>query len=242
VHDSKMTLVLAKRASYRIASLLLPGGCAFCGLAADGETVCQGCLGDLPWIIHSCDRCGTPLATSLSPGVLCGSCQQRLPPFSTTIAPLHYDFPVDAAIKALKFERKLFFAPALASLLLPRLKAQIDLFDALVPVPLYRWRRSMRGYNQAHELAKHLRAATGLPISRCVVRTKKTIPQSGLDAVSRRRNMQNVFQLKSAPCCMRPLIIDDVMTTGETCRSLASTLLAGGVERVGVATVAHASF
>lgn len=242
MHDCKMNIGLAKRASNRIARVLLPGGCAFCGLSLDGEIVCQGCLGDLPWIIHSCCRCGTPFATSLPPGIVCASCQQRPPPFTTTIAPLHYDFPVDAAIKALKFERKLFFAPALASLLLPLLMAQIDLFDALVPVPLYRWRRSMRGYNQAHELAKYLRAATGLPISRCVVRTKKTIPQSGLDATSRRRNMQNVFQLRCMPGCMYPLIIDDVMTTGETCRSLAATLIAGGVKRVGVITVAHASF
>jgi ComF family protein len=237
-----MTLVLANRAAYPISSLLLPAACAFCGLATDGELVCPGCLGDLPWITNSCHRCGTPLATALPPGVVCAACQQRPPPFNATIAPLHYAFPVDAAIKALKFERKLFFAPALASLLLPLLAARIELFDALVPVPLHRWRRSTRGYNQAHELAKHLRASTGLPISRCVVRTKRTIPQSGLDADSRRRNMQNVFQLKCAPGCICPLIIDDVMTTGETCRALASTLIAGGVERVAVITVAHASF
>jgi len=237
-----MTLVLAKRSVYPITGLLLPATCAFCGLATDGETVCQDCLPDLPWITNSCHRCGTPLVTALPPGVVCASCQRRPPPFSITIAPLHYDFPIDAAIKALKFERKLFFAPPLASLLLSPLAARIDFFDALVPVPLHRWRRSTRGYNQAHELAKHLRASTGLPISRCVVRTKKTIPQSGLDADSRRRNMQEVFQLKCAPGCIYPLIIDDVMTTGETCRSLASTLIAGGVERVGVITVAHASF
>jgi ComF family protein len=176
------------------------------------------------------------------PGVDCGSCQLRPPPFATTFAPLHYDFPADAAIKALKFERKLHLAPALASLLLAVLEPQVDRFDALVPVPLYRWRRSRRGYNQAQELAKFLQAATGLPINPCVIRTRKTEPQSGLDATTRRRNMEGVFQLKSAPGCKRPLIVDDVMTTGETCRALASVLIAGGVERVGVLVVAHASF
>ena len=148
---------------------------------------------------------------------------------------------MDAAIKALKFERKLHFAPALASLLLPVLMPELDRFDALVPVPLFRWRRAMRGYNQAHELAKFLRVTTGLPISQCALRARKTEPQSGLDAATRRRNMNGVFQLQHAPECTRPLIVDDVMTTGETCRALASVLIAGGVERVGVLTIAHAS-
>jgi ComF family protein len=236
-----MPLRLAKKALSRVADLLLPASCAFCGGPTSSELVCQGCLDDLPWIAHACERCGTPVATSLPPGVTCGICQQRPPPFDATFAPLHYDFPVDAAIKALKFERKLHFAPALASLLLPVLEPELDRFDALVPVPLYRWRRAMRGYNQAHELAKFLRARTGLPISQCAVRTRKTEPQSGLDAATRRRNMKGVFQLQHAPDCARPLIIDDVMTTGETCRALASVLIAGRVERVGILTIAHAS-
>ncbi len=226
----------------RMADILLPVCCAFCGDAACGELVCRGCRGDLPWIAYACERCGTPLVSAPPPGVDCGSCQLRPPPFVTTFAPLHYDFPVDAAIKALKFDRKLHLAPALASLMLAVLEPDVLSFDALVPVPLYRWRRSRRGYNQAQELAQCLRAATGLPISRCAIRMRKSEPQSGLDATSRRHNMKGVFQLKCVPECKRPLIVDDVMTTGETCRALATVLIAGGVERVGVLVVAHASF
>jgi ComF family protein len=236
-----MPLIYARAALSRVVDLLLPASCAFCGVAASEELICQGCLDDLPWVAHACERCGTPVATPLPPGVSCGSCQQRPPPFDTTFAPLHYDFPVDAAIKALKFERRLHLAPALASLMLPVLAPELDRFDALVPVPLYRWRRARRGYNQAHELAKFLRVTTGLPISQRVLRTRNTEPQSGLDAATRRRNMKGVFQLHHPPECARPLIIDDVMTTGETCRALASVLIAGGAERVGVLTIAHAS-
>ncbi len=233
--------VAAKRISKHLADMLLPACCVFCGETLVDGFVCEGCHADLPWIACCCERCGTPLATPLPVGVICGNCQQRPPPFHFTIAPLHYDFPLDAAIKALKFERRLYLAPALASLALPRLAACVHHFDALVPVPLHRWRQATRGFNQAQELAKYLHRCTALPIRDCVARMRPTEPQSGLDAATRKSNMSGAFEMIAAPRCQRALIIDDVMTTGETCRALASTLLAGGVEYVGVLTIAHAS-
>ena len=232
---------VAKQTGMRLAERLLPTCCVFCGDTSAGSDVCRGCYRALPWITHACARCGTPLASPLPTGVVCAACQQRPPPFETTIAPLHYDFPVNAVIKAFKFGRKLYLAPALASLALPALVRCANHFEALVPVPLYRWRHATRGFNQAHELAKYFRRCTGLPVRHCAVRTRRTEPQSGLDAVTRRRNMRGAFKLIASPKSKRVLIIDDVMTTGETCRALASALLAGGVEHVGVVAIAHAS-
>jgi predicted amidophosphoribosyltransferase len=40
--------------------------------------------------------------------------------------------------------------------------------------------------------------------------------------------------------CRQPLIVDDVITTGETCSQLAMTLLKAGAESVSVLTVARA--
>ena len=236
-----MLTAAAQRIGRHLADLLQPAACVFCGTTGSGEFVCQGCHADLPWIAFACERCGTPLAAPLPAGVFCASCQQRPPPFYSTIAPLHYDFPLDAAIKALKFERRLHLAPALASLALPRLASLAHNFDALVPVPLYRWRHARRGFNQAQELAKYLHRFTALPVRHCVARARPTEPQSGLDAATRKSNMSGAFRMIAAPRCQRPLIIDDVMTTGETCRVLASTLLAAGVDQVGVLTIAHAS-
>ena len=236
-----MLRIGAKQACARLAELMLPTCCVFCGDKSQGSTVCEDCYRDLPWITHACERCGTPLAAALPAGVICATCQQRPPPFEITIAPLHYDFPVDAAIKALKFQRRLYLAPALASLVSPMLVGRASHYDALVPVPLYRWRHATRGFNQAQELARYFRRLTGLPIRRCVVRTRRTEMQSGLDAATRKRNMYGAFKMIVSPGCKRVLIVDDVMTTGETCRALASALRAGGVEHVGVLTVARAS-
>jgi len=231
-------------ASNWIANLvdrLLPTECAFCGERVSARPVCKGCFADLPWITHACACCGTPIASPLPAGVFCGNCQQRPAPFDYTIAPLHYKFPVDAAIKALKFGRRLHMAPALAALVEDQPALHAGLFDALVPVPLYRWRQAARGFNQAQELAKHIRGFSGLPIRCCVERVRRTEPQSGLDAARRRHNLRQAFRMVAAPQCSHALIVDDVMTTGETCRSLATTLLTAGVERVSVLAIARAS-
>lgn len=154
-------------------------------------------------------------------------------------APLRYAFPVDAAIKALKFRRRLDLAPMLAGLLLPWLAANAGRFDGLVAVPLHRVRNAARGFNQAEELARCLSAKSGLPLRRGAKRRRRTASQSGLAAAARRRNVRGAFVACGAPG-RRPLIVDDVVTTGETCRELARVLLAAGAESVGVVSVARA--
>lgn len=228
------------RALGRVARALMPIRCAFCGAASDAGPVCDGCRDDLPWIASACGRCGTALAAVAPPGVWCARCQQRPPPFAVAFAPLHYAFPVDAAIKALKFRRRLYLAPALASLALPWLASRAADFDRLLPVPLYRRRHALRGFNQAEEIARHLQAGTGIPISRSARRRRPTLPQSGLDAAARRRNVKGAFEVHGRPDGARILLIDDVMTTGETCRELAATLIDAGVEAVGVLAIARA--
>jgi ComF family protein len=152
-----------------------------------------------------------------------------------------YQFPVDAALKAFKFGHALYYVPAFAELLLAEFLLSFEHSDALVPVPLHRWRHATRGFNQAIELCRPLCQGTGLPVLRNVRRIRRTPSQSGLDAGSRRRNLKNAFAVEGAFSARYPLIVDDVMTTGETCRQLARTLLEAGAVSVDVLTVARAA-
>ena len=56
----------------------------------------------------------------------------------------------------------------------------------------------------------------------------------------RKQNLKNAFKLSGCLRVTRPVIIDDVMTTGETCGQFASTLLSAGAECVYVLTIARA--
>lgn len=220
-----------------LASAVFPDACVLCGAAGPPCGFCSSCDRDLPRIDSACDRCAVPLA----PGAPCPDCARRPPPFLAARAALAYTFPVDAALKALKFRRQLHYVPAFAGLLEPLLAESFPAADALLPVPLHRWRHATRGFNQARELCLPLARRSGLPILEPARRTRRTPPQAGLDAAARRRNLEDAFAISGKLACRLPVIVDDVMTTGETCRHLAHALLDAGAESVGVLTVARAA-
>ena len=227
----------------RIATnAVMPHRCVFCGTRLyDTELhVCCDCYADLPWINRSCARCAQPVPAALPEGTHCADCQLRPTPFGTAVAPLMYSFPVDAAIKALKFRRKLYYAPAFAALLeneLPRLGGDID---AVLPVPLHWRRHANRGFNQAAELCRRVQICRGLPVLVNVIRQRPTPYQSGLDSEQRQRNLRGAFVVRGDIDARHILIVDDVITTGETCRQLARTLLDSGAGAVSVLAVARA--
>jgi ComF family protein len=222
----------------------MPSRCAFCGTRSrESEAdLCSGCFDDLPWNEMSCDRCARPLVTALPENVHCADCQLRPPPFAAAVAPLLYSFPVDAAIKAMKFRRKFFYAPAFGSLLERSLPALGGEIDALLPVPLHWRRHALRGFNQAEELCKVIKKMHRLPLLRNVIRKRATPSQSGLSAKQRRRNLRAAFAVRGKIQAKHVLIVDDVITTGETCRHLATALLGNGVQKVSVLAVARAGY
>ncbi len=220
-----------------LAGILLPRCCVLCGVHLLAERLCEDCKADLPWIGVACQRCGVPLLA----GTHCAECQSNSPPFDKAFAPLLYTFPIDTALKALKYKRQLFYAPAFGELLLPVLEKLFPTVDALLPVPLHQRRHAIRGFNQAAELCRPLHRASGIPLVGNVRRTRSTKPQTGLDATERRRNLKAAFEVRGPLGFGHPLVIDDVITTGETCRQLTITLLRAGAERVSVLAVARAA-
>ena len=199
---------------------VMPLRCVFCGTRTrdDEGHVCAGCRADLPW----------------------GASPPPPPPFAAIVAPLAYEFPVDAAVKALKFKRRLWYGPALAqlaSLSLDELPGEID---AVLPVPLH-WRRQWwRGFNQAQEIARPVARRLGVPLLGGVRRARATRPQSGLQAGERVRNLQGAFVARRPCLAQHVLVIDDVMTTGATLRQVARVVLAAGASEVSALVVARA--
>jgi len=110
----------------------------------------------------------------------------------------------------------------------------------LLPVPLHWRRHGIRGFNQAAEICALLKKATGLPTIRNVRRRRATPYQSGLSARERRRNLRRAFAVHGTVTARHVLIVDDVITTGETCRQLAAVLRVHGVEKISVLAIARA--
>lgn len=216
--------------------------CVFCGsrCLAEEDFICAGCDAELPRNQPSCPCCAAPLAVPLACGVPCGSCQLKPMPFAAAAAPLRYEYPIDAAIRRMKFNARLHYVTAFRGLMreaFSRLDCEVD---AVLPVPLHWRRRALRGFNQAEELARPLCRETGLPLLRGVRRVRATPYQSGLDSAARRRNLRNAFAVRSGLTARHVLIVDDVITTTSTAARLAACLLESGVESVSVLALARA--
>jgi predicted amidophosphoribosyltransferase len=113
-------------------------------------------------------------------------------------------------------------------------------------VPLHPWRRVTRGFNQAADLAARLER----PVVHALWRTRATVPQAGLTAVMRRRNVRRAFSLSpllSRRVCQAMLadrivvLVDDVRTTGATLEACARVLKDAGVREVRSLTAALAN-
>lgn len=222
---------------------LLPHYCLLCAGPGDtGRDLCNDCAGDLPWNRTPCRRCANPMVPGTPPASLCGRCQRGEIPdgFDRLHAPLLYDFPVDRLVLGLKFHKALAHGRVLGDLMADAVtRGGIDLPDALVPVPLHARRLRERGFNQARELARPLRARLGLPIADGLVqRTTTAPPQAELPLARRRQNIRHQFHCRRPPPA-HIAIVDDVVTSASTVAELARCLKRAGAERVDVFAVAR---
>jgi ComF family protein len=134
----------------------------------------------------------------------------------------------------------LFYLPVFGKFLQETVERCFADSEILVPVPLHRLRHAQRGFNQAEELCEQLVSRVPLPVATDVRRIRITKSQSGLSAEDRHKNVDGAFAAGHAVRGRRALIVDDVMTTGQTCGALAATLLRAGASEVSVLTIARA--
>ena len=107
-----------------------------------------------------------------------------------------------------------------------------------MPLHISKWQ--LRGYNQAHLIAKPFSQLLKLPYQgSALVRVKKNISQVGQTGAQRRNNLASAFTLRQplTKAVKHVLLIDDVLTTGSTASEISKLLKRNGVERVTVVTV-----
>lgn len=170
---------------------------------------------------------------------LCGQClQKKINPIFNTIPTFNYQGLIKEAVLQLKFYKGLFLSQPLSRLMhhkiRPYYQSNASKPEALICVPLHRKKMRLRGYNQSQLLTKQLSKMMRIPnISGHIKKIKSTCDQSTLPLKDRQKNMKNAFFVsKKLP--NHVAIIDDVMTTGETVKELASLLKRHGVKKVDV--------
>lgn len=217
-------------------SLFFPETCCACGqsLVKNESVVCTECRYDLPYT-HFHLQPDNPVAR-----LFLGRF-----PFKYAMA-CFYFYPqskVQHLIHQLKYNNKpeagFWIGEMYGNMVKDTLKEEAP--DLIIPVPLHKKRRNVRGYNQSECIAAGLSAVLHIPVdTRSILRTTNTVSQTNKSRFSRYENMKDVFSV-SRPDCLagkHVLIVDDVVTTGATIEACALSLLA--VEGVKVSLLAAA--
>jgi ComF family protein len=210
----------------KLARRLLAHSCALCGAAGGDRQICGSCEAELPWLTRDrCAVCAVPLAN----GAVCGACLDRPPRYARVVAAFSYAYPLDAVIRAYKYGGRLAHARLLGSALAAVATRDAD---AIVAMPLSPARLAERGFNQAHEIARVVARARGIPLLPFACRkVVDTAPQARLPWKERAKNVRRAFVCDADLAGRRIAVVDDVLTTGATLNELARVLRkAGAVE------------
>lgn len=112
-------------------------------------------------------------------------------------------------------------------------KTNIEI-DKIAYVPMHRRKEALRGYNQAELLAKYISKKIEKPLIKDLIKIKSTREQSHLNKVERMKNLRDSFKIKNKKSIngLRILLIDDIITTGETMNECSRVLKQGGAKEV----------
>ncbi len=232
-----------------LALFIYPPTCPGCGqpLRSDrSEFFCPDCLMTLEFISEPyCPVCGVPYATEIPNPHLCGDCLSGIHYFDRARSTGSYQGSLRDVLHRFKYGGRTSLARPLAHMLIAPGKhlARLHKIDRIIPVPLHPKRLRQRGFNQASLLARRLGSALKISVDyTSLQRSRWTEPQTGLPRRQRAANVRGAFSLKSNAKVRGKgiLVVDDVLTTGETVNQCVRVLKKdGGAREVAVLTVAR---
>ena len=228
-----------------VSSLVFPAVCETCHTVLSPFSalgVCVKCESEIKWLAPPfCVSCGRTLKNEVP---RCGQCTKGSFHFDRAFACALYEGKMKELIHHYKFGRrkclKEFFVKAMTNFIGRHLKN--DLFDLILAVPIDNEKKAERGFNQSELISNRLACVLKIPdASEEIDRIKSASPQSLLAKMDRKLNVQgrfssrnkNFFDHKDA------LLIDDILTTGETASECAKTLKEAGASSVTVLACAR---
>ncbi len=217
-----------------LLDLILPRYCAVCGdiLSPGEEDICLNCLCALPVI----EERRLPEIEKLFWGIV---------PVERAASYFYYQkgSPYNNLLHRIKYKNHPEVATRLASTAAHELQKSgyFNGIDAIVPLPLSKKKERKRGYNQCDYIAKGLSQVSGIPIIKgCVQRTIANETQTHKSRDERWQNVEGIFTVTNPEELhgKHILLVDDVLTTGATIASCASSITALPGTRVSLFTLA----
>jgi ComF family protein len=186
----------------------------------------------------SCPFCGR----WVSGPAVCGACIESRPRFERGYYGFYFEGPLREALLAFKFKGRKDVGRLLIRLLEEEFKAMREEFDLIVPLPVTEKRLKERGFNQSYVMAEEIGLITARPVSPfSLYKQRETKDQYTLSREERRKNVRGAFAVRGAETIRdkRILLVDDLMTTGNTVREASRMLLSGSAKAVVVFALAR---
>ncbi len=238
---------MLRRLPDSILSIIYPQECRVCGgeveFSEDG-VACTDCWNETSIFDGNetlCTKCGAFLFGTISSGeASCRKCDEQS--YDRAFAAGLYEKAL--AVSVLELKKTPHLIGRIKQLIVDTLDRIPDAdVDLIIPIPLSARRRSERGFNQAALIGKLVTKHTGIPLdeSTLIRRIHTPMHRVGMDRKARAMTVANAFQV------VRPkfldgrniLLVDDILTSGETASNCAKILKKSGAATVDVLTIAR---
>lgn len=222
-----------------ILGIIYPKTCCFCGKVSEKE-LCDVCVKKVIYIEEPrCKCCGKPVRYAEQE--YCYDCQKITHAYEQGKSLWIHKMPVSLSIYQFKYKNRRIYGEFYAKEM-ARLYGNLIRFwgvEVIVPIPLHRRKKRLRGYNQAAVIAKQLGKIMGIPVDcNSIVRNRYTRPQKELNDKERKQNLKQAFTVTNKwKKYKRVLLIDDIYTTGSTIDTVAEELKKNGVQKVWFLTI-----
>jgi ComF family protein len=238
--------------SRAVSNLLFPPACLYCDgdIAAPTTSMmlCEPCLKELtPQSGSRCNLCGGTVSEfgAGQDDKGCGHCRDTRLHFDTVMPLGSYQGELRSAVLRMKRSQDEPLAAAMAELLWSQVGIRLAGWrpDVVVPIPMFWFRRWVRGTNSPEIVSALLAKKLRVPVSlKGLNRKRNTKPQGTLPPGHRFQNVRDAIGLNPSFAWndARVLLIDDILTTGATCSEAARVLKKAGAAAVAVAVVARA--
>ena len=227
-----------------LISIVYPRRCPVCDdiVTPFGDKIHKDCKNMIQVITEpACFKCGKPLGRNGEMQEFCDDCRRIKHFYDKGRAAVFYR-SISSSIYRFKYAGRAEYADGYGEIVSDSLGSWIRSLkaDALIPVPMYKKKERLRGYNQASVLAKAIGKELNIPVrDDLILRTRNTVPMKKLDEKGRRINLKKAFKVTSNDVKLKSIIIiDDIYTTGSTIDEIAHEFRQVGVERIYFCTLA----
>lgn len=192
----------------------------------------------------ACGICG-----KLGEGYICKRCYEEIKPYiyqkveNKIFYLLNYKDIIRNKMIEFKFNDKSYLSHMFCEIFV---KSKIGCeftkkYDIIIPIPMYKQKKNIRGYNQSELIAKKIAKHFKVPIcTNVLVKYKNTPMQSSLGKEERIKNVQNVYKVndKEKIKGKKVLLLDDIYTTGATIEECKRIMQLEGNKNIGTIIIA----